>query len=172
MARDRGGRPPPTQQSPWQFTAGGRVGLVVVRRGKSDENDIDRLQKGLSPLSRTRTSHGLGLYVRVSGAQVGDRHRNPSEVREVASPRTRPRRMSISRDVGMSRDMGMSREMGMSGQGGEHLCRRTSSETERRRLNRSRLSCDGGRLSLTRWGVGLLLRPVATTSINRERKRY
>src|SRR5262245_33591553 len=72
MAGDRGGRPPPTQQSPWQFTVGGRVGLVVVRRGKSDENNVNRLQKRLSPLPRTRPGHRLGLYVRVSSAQVGE----------------------------------------------------------------------------------------------------
>ena len=40
------------------FTVGGRVGLVVVRRGRFDKDDVDRLQKGLSPLSRTRPGHG------------------------------------------------------------------------------------------------------------------
>src|SRR5215472_19202454 len=60
------------ERPPRQLAVGGGLGVVVVRCGESHENDFDRLQKGLSPLSRSRPGNGLDLYGRVSSAQVGE----------------------------------------------------------------------------------------------------
>ena len=49
---------------------GGRLGMVVVRCGRSHENDLDQLQNRLLPCPRQ--SDGLDLYERVSHPQVGD----------------------------------------------------------------------------------------------------
>jgi hypothetical protein len=61
------------RQSPWQLAVGGWLGVVVVRCGKSHDDNLDPLQNKLSFLPRARQSNGLGLYVRVSNPQVGDR---------------------------------------------------------------------------------------------------
>ena len=71
---------------------GGWLGVVVVRCGKSHEHDIDQLQNRLSLLPCARPGDGLGLYVRLSNAQVGkdaSAARNLIARGRVVSPRCR-----------------------------------------------------------------------------------
>src|SRR5262249_34667221 len=91
VVRDGEGQP---QQPSWRLALGGWLGVVLVRRGESHEDDVDQLQTELSRLSHSRPVNGLGLCVRVSTTQVGNGRelvtghgRLPSQVRKVARGR-------------------------------------------------------------------------------------
>ncbi len=75
------------EQPSWEQALGQRMGLVMVRRQGSAEDDIDRLQDGLPALSYSRAGDGLDLHPRVpNSAQVGASSRTCSR-----DPLTNPR---------------------------------------------------------------------------------